>query len=65
MVSFVSVRQLALTLVAATVIVAPQPLLGQSHDVLTEHRVADIRSVGQIVASPDGGQVAYTVTVKS
>ena len=63
MVSFVSVRQTALTLVAAIVIAAPHPLLAQSQDVLTEHRVADIRSVGQIVASPDGGQVAYTVTV--
>lgn len=63
MVSFVSVRQIALTLVAAIVMAAPHPLLGQGHDFLTEHRVADIRSVGQIVASPDGGQVAYTVTV--
>ena len=63
MVSFVSVRQIALTLVTAVVILAPHPLAGQSHDVLTEHRVADIRFVGQIVASPDAGQVAYTVIV--
>ncbi|MCL7961099.1 MAG: S9 family peptidase [marine benthic group bacterium] len=63
MVSFVSARQVALTLVAAVVVLAPQPAPAQTQDVLTEHRVADIQYVGQIAASPDGGQVAYTVIV--
>ena len=63
MVSFVSARQIVLTLVTAVVVLSPHPLRGQSQDVLTEHRVAGIRSVGQVVASPDGGKVAYTVVV--
>ncbi len=63
MVSFMSARKFALTLSAAVLIFTPGSLQGQNQDVLTEHRVADLQSVGQIVTSPDGGQVAYTVTV--
>jgi dipeptidyl aminopeptidase/acylaminoacyl peptidase len=63
MVSFVSARQIVFTLVATVAVFSPHPASGQTQDALTEHRVADIRSVGQIVVSPDGGQVAYAVIV--
>ena len=63
MVSFGSARQIVLTLAATVIVFSPHPAPGQTQDVLTEHRVADIRSVGQIVVSPDGGQVAYSVIV--
>lgn len=48
---------------AVLLFLAPQHVSGQSADVLTEHRVADIRSVGQVVVSPAGDMVAYTVIV--
>ena len=52
-----------LHLCAIALLVAPCSLSAQSADVLTEHRVAELRSVAQLVTSPDGRQVAYTVSV--
>ena len=63
MVSFVSIRMSAFQLSAILLLVAPCSLRAQSPDVLTEHRIADLRSVAQVVTSPDGRLVAYTITV--
>ncbi len=53
----------ALILTGTLLLVAPTVLRAQTAEVLTERRVADLRSVAQVVASPDGRHVAYTVTV--
>jgi dipeptidyl aminopeptidase/acylaminoacyl peptidase len=63
MVSFVHGRRFALSLGAALLLLSPSTLRAQSPDVLTEHRISEIRSVAQVAVSPDGGQVAYTVSV--
>jgi len=47
----------------ALVLVSAHVLLAQTTRVLTEHRVADLRSVAQVVASPDGRHVAFRVSV--
>lgn len=63
MVSLVSVRQPTLALIGALLLLTPLSAVAQDANALTEHRVAELRSVGQVVISPDGSQVAYTVSV--
>jgi dipeptidyl aminopeptidase/acylaminoacyl peptidase len=61
--SFVSSRTRTARVAAALLLAAPLTLHAQSPDLLGEHQVADLRSVAQIVVSPDGRQIAYTVSV--
>ncbi|MBT8479050.1 MAG: S9 family peptidase [Gemmatimonadetes bacterium] len=63
MVSLSFTRKLTVTLSAVLLFVVPLALHAQTSDLLAEQRVADIRSVAQIVVSPDGSHIAYTVSV--
>jgi dipeptidyl aminopeptidase/acylaminoacyl peptidase len=49
--------------VASFAFVLPSFLIHGAQDVLTPHRVADIRSVSTVVVSPDSKLVAYTLSV--
>jgi dipeptidyl aminopeptidase/acylaminoacyl peptidase len=62
-VSFSNALSRLLIAACVALLVAPAQLDAQVGDVLTEHRVAEIQYVGQVVASPDGRHVAYTVIV--
>jgi dipeptidyl aminopeptidase/acylaminoacyl peptidase len=42
---------------------APEPAPSSASDVLTPHLLAELRSVGAALASPDGEHVAYTLLV--
>ena len=63
MTSFVSMISQRLTLIGTLLLALPTVLGAQTGAPLTEHSVAAIRSVSQIQASPDGRQVAYTLSV--
>ena len=63
MVSFARFLNRSLALAGGLVVVCTPVLRAQTTEVLTEHRIAELRSVAQVVASPDGRHVAYTVSV--
>ena len=63
MVSF-SVAWRTTALAASIALLASPPSLSsQVADALTEHRVAEIQSVGQVAVAPGGEWVAYSVSV--